>query len=113
MPYHIRSRVMLDRAKEVEMVHIEPDRTNWHKFCQEPQLTKAEFAKWHEMASVIKKNDALYDFIAEETDAEWTMFMQERVSTDSWSALVERADIRRRLKRAEIKAYQGYQIGRE
>ena len=85
-------------------MEIKPDRTNWKRFCKEPQLTEVEQKAWNELASAIQQNDVLYDFINAET--EWAAFQQERLRTDDWSDLVEWADANRALQRAEIKAYQ-------
>ena len=88
-------------------MEISPDRTNWRKFCQEPPLTKDEYVEWHEMATAVRENDNVYDFIAARTGEAWTIFMQkEHAPMASWSTVVEWADANRALQRAEIKAYQ-------
>lgn len=87
-------------------MEIKPDRTNWKLFCEEPPLTKDEIAEWNEMASAIHQDDSLFDFISDETAAEWEgAYARKRLAGD-WVDAVEWADANRALQRAEIRAYQ-------
>lgn len=87
------------------MVNIKPNRTNWKQFCQEPPLTEDEIAEWNELASAIMQNDALFDAIAAETEAEWQRAYSLKPGTKDWTDMVEWADANRALQRAEIKAH--------
>ena len=101
------------------MPDIRPDRHNWKRFCTEPELTSEEHAIWNEMARAIREAEAkgdggLFDFITAEVQAEDKELRRlENIQSSDWSDLVASADAGRRLKRAEIAAWQKYLRRRE
>lgn len=81
------------------------NRTNWKEFRQEPPLTEKEIGLWNQMAGECVKNDALFQFLENETES---LLMEARKAPNrsgDWSDVVEWADANRRLQRAEIAAY--------
>jgi hypothetical protein len=101
------------------MPDIKPDRHNWKQFCKESELTSEEHAVWNEMARAIKEAEArgdgsLFDFITAEVQTEdEELRWLEDIQSGDWSDLVASADASRRLKRAEIAAWQKYLERRE
>jgi len=91
---------------------IRPNKHNWRQFCEESKLTKVEAAAWEEMAKAIREAEAkgngdLFDFITAEVQAEDEELRQlEDVQTGGWSNLVASVDAGRKLKRAEIAAWE-------
>jgi len=88
-------------------VNIQPDRHNWRQFCQEEELIDEEWADWRRMAREITQDDALYDFVSQHTLKEYEAEL-EAGSQPGWAGLVAQADARRRLMKAELKAWREY-----
>lgn len=98
------------------MPDIRPDRNNWRQFCQEPQLSDEEDTEWQKMAKAIREAEArndgeLFDFITAEVEVEDRELrrLEDAAQPGDWSDLVASADARRKLKRAEIAAWERWQ----
>jgi hypothetical protein len=91
-------------------IEVEPDQNNWELFCQEPELTKEEWATWYELAAEARENDEVADFIESEAADEITDYEQKRELT--WPNVIRGADAHRRYKRAVIAAWEKWQTRR-
>jgi alpha-ketoglutarate-dependent taurine dioxygenase len=98
---------------------IRPDRNNWRQFTTEPPLSSEEAAEWQAMAKAIREAEAqalanlsisstLFDFIFAATSEEYEVLraVEGAARTSDWADLVATADAGRRLKRAEIAAWE-------
>lgn len=88
-------------------MEIKIDRHTWWQFCQESEFTDEEWADWRRAANELTQDDDLYDFVSEATQEEWQA-RQEAESQSGWCGLVAQADARRRLMRAELRAWREY-----
>lgn len=89
-------------------IETEPNRQNWRQFCEEPDLTPEEWATWYELAEVARKNDEVANFI--ETEAAVKIAEHDQAPyTEDWSDLVQGADKFRRMRRAQIVAWEKWQ----
>jgi len=92
---------------------IQPDRNNWRQFCEEEPLSDEEEAQWQEMAKAIRAagpwgSPDLFNFIAGETEEEYNA-VHAAEGLKGWAGMVKSADARRRMIRAEIKAWERWQ----
>ena len=92
---------------QTQIIETVPTRENWQQFCEEADLAKEEWATWYELAAVARENDELADFIEDEAAKEITeYFYQSGGYTKDWSDVVTSADKFRRMRRAQIAAWQ-------
>lgn len=86
-------------------IQMEPTKHNWAQFCHEPPLSESEYRQWCSIATLIRENDAAFDFMVDATKPEW-LAVKETEKSDGWTGLVEWSDANRRLQRAEIRTFE-------
>lgn len=88
-----------------QITETKPNRQNWEQFCEEEPLTKEEWATWYELAAVARVNGEVANFI--ETEAADEIAEHDQFEfTYEWSNLVESSDRFKRMRRAQIAAWQ-------
>lgn len=91
-----------------QVIETRPTRENWESFCEEEPLSKDEWAAWYSLAEVARENETVAAFIETEAAAEIAEHDQFEFTYD-WSNLVESSDRFKRMRRAQIAAWQKWQ----
>ena len=85
-------------------------RENWEQFCEEPNLSKDEWALWNTVKEHARANPEFFDFLFEDNGFEQEPGIRTGPSVPSgdWSDLAEWADWHRRYVRANIVLWEKY-----
>lgn len=83
-------------------------RDNYHAFCKEKDLSKAEWAQWWEMCAEIGAgNIKLKEFVISHAEAEQAKSDSVAIcQTRDWADMVHFHDTGCALKRAQLRAYE-------
>jgi hypothetical protein len=97
---------------KTSIIETIPTRDNWEQFCEEPELTKEEWAIWYDLAEVARENEEVAAFIETEAADEIAECDHATIHAKDWSDMVEWADGHRRWRRAVLAAWEKWQEGR-
>ena len=91
---------------------VNPERTNWRKFCQEPKLTKQELNQLQQIGKLVRKDDAFSDYILAATELKQiAVNIAAKKKSGDWSDVVAWADAYRRYNRIKITAWKTWTQG--